>query len=138
MGHRVSYCRVWRKEKLMGEKLMRSVEERMVAAILDNKSLKLGTTKVVRENNCSKVYFYGSNIAIINEKTVLINNCGCLTQTTKSRINAILSKFTDRQIYQKNHAWYLSGEPLDGFNCDLPNNEWVEIKNTFKLNTFIN
>jgi hypothetical protein len=118
---------------------MKSVEEKMIAAITTNKSAKFGTTKVVQEKDSSNVYFYGSLIAAITEKTVKINNCGRLTASTKSRLNAILSKFTDnRQIYQKSGDWYLSGEPVNSLDCGLPNNEWVELKNTFKFNSFIN
>ena len=117
---------------------MRIVEEDMITSILESKSAKLGTTRVAQEKDFSNIYFYGSLIAIITEKSVKVNNCGHLTASTKSRLNAILSKFTDRQIYQKNGEWYLSGEPVNNFDCVFPNNEWVELKNTFKFNSFIN
>jgi hypothetical protein len=98
---------------------MRIVEEDMTTSILESRSTKLGTTRVAQEKNSSNIYFYGSLIAIITEKSVKVNNCGHLTASTKSRLNAILSKFTDRQIYQKNGEWYLStSETINfGVNC---------------------
>ena len=106
---------------------MKNIEEEMVIAILNNQNLKSGTTRVVQENGCSKVYFYGGNIAIINKDSIKINDCGTRTHTTKSRINAILSIFTNKQIYQKDKVWYL-GSSVKNYESIFPHNNWLEFE----------
>jgi hypothetical protein len=42
-----------------------------------------------------------------NEKQLTINDCGRQTQTTKERLNWILSEFGLWSIIQKHWVWYL-------------------------------
>jgi len=116
---------------------MRIIESKMIEAIKNKKNYNGGNTKVITKKNKSFVYLFNNLIAEITDKKVRINNCGYKTKTTKSRLNAILNEFVgDRQIYQKDFNWYISGEILEGYySCDFPSG-WVEFTNKFILNTF--
>ena len=123
---------------------MKIVEQNMMDAIVKKYSVSLGSTRVIYENGVSKVYFYGSNIAEVTDRTVRIRNCGYTTSTTKGRLNTILLTLVDDTwIYQKNNVWYLrkpelpivSGVPSA---VPFPNDEWVEFSNDFLLRSFEN
>ena len=61
--------------------------------------------------NCSSVFLHGHNIATVDHSTnaVKISSCGWQTNTTKSRLNAILSDVNPScGVYQKDWTWYLN------------------------------
>jgi hypothetical protein len=120
---------------------MKIVEQQMMDAVVKKHSVRLGTTYVNYEGGVSKVYFYGTQIAEVTDRTVRIRNCGHTTSTTKSRLNAILLTLVDdKWIYQKNNVWYISGDP--GYRFDSAflkgvEGEWIEFSNDFLLKSFV-
>ena len=117
---------------------MKIVEQQMMDAVVKKHSVRLGTTYVVYEGGVSKVYFYGTQIAEVTDKTVKIRNCGHTTSTTKSRLNAILLTLVDdKWIYQKNNVWYLSGYRFDSAFLKGVEGEWIEFSNDFLLKSFV-
>ena len=61
--------------------------------------------------NCSSVFLHGHNIATFdhNIKAGKISSCGWTTNTTKSRLNAILSEVKyGCSVFQKQWNWYVS------------------------------
>ena len=84
------------------------MEERMLAAIKEEKRFTITNTEVVPVFSgvsklvlCVKVYLYGNHIATVtkHDKTIILDTCGWDTVTTTSRMNAILAEFTDGAYY---------------------------------------
>ena len=61
--------------------------------------------------NCSSIYLHGHRIATLchETKAVKIDSCGYTTNTTKSRLNAILDEVKwGCKVFQKNFDWFVS------------------------------
>ena len=61
--------------------------------------------------NCSSIYLHGHLIATFdhNLKAVKLSSCGYTTNTTKSRLNAILDEVKyGCKVFQKNWNWFVS------------------------------
>jgi hypothetical protein len=89
---------------------MRKIESQMVAAIKAGKDWKLANTEVIACSNVSDVYLHGNLIARIGETWIEIFDGGWQTNTTKSRLNAILSTFgmPGEGVFQKNYQWFVN------------------------------
>ena len=81
---------------------------------ISNKADWSGSNTQVNYNsntNCSSVYLHGHQIATVDHNTnsVKLSSCGYETNTTKSRLNALLSevKFGSK-VFQKNWNWFVS------------------------------
>ncbi len=60
--------------------------------------------------NCSSVYLHGHQIATLDHHSnaLKLSSCGYQTNTTKSRLNALLSEFKyGCKVFQKQFDWYL-------------------------------
>ena len=60
--------------------------------------------------NCSSIYLHGHLIATFdhNLKAVKIDSCGYQTNTTKSRLNALLEEVKwGCKVFQKNFDWFV-------------------------------
>ena len=92
---------------------MRKIERQMNFAI-SNKGNWAGSNTSVSYNentNCSSVYLHGHQIATFdhNLKAVKLSSCGYTTNTTKSRLNAILDEVKyGCRVFQKNWNWFVS------------------------------
>jgi hypothetical protein len=91
---------------------MRKIETIMNRAILNRQDWQQGNTKVVydesREVSC--VYLFGNLIADIGDNCIALYDGGWQTNTTKSRLNAILKENGNgtERVFQKNHRWFIS------------------------------
>ena len=92
---------------------MRKNEQQMNRAI-SNRTNWAGSNTTVTYNdstNCSSVFLHGHQIATVDHATnaVKVSSCGWQTNTTKSRLNAILSEVKyGCSVFQKNWNWYVS------------------------------
>ena len=92
---------------------MRKLEKQMNFAI-SNKGNWAGSNTSVSYNestNCSSVYLHGHQIATFNHDTLALklSSCGYETNTTKSRLNAILEEVKyGCRVFQKNFVWFVS------------------------------
>ena len=92
---------------------MRKLERQMNFAI-SNKGNWSGSNTQVNYNsntNCSQIYLHGHHIATFCHETraVKIDSCGYTTNTTKSRLNAILEEVKyGCSVFQKNFNWFVS------------------------------
>jgi len=92
---------------------MRKIERQMNFAI-SNKGNWAGSNTSVSYNentNCSSVYLHGHQIATFdhNLKAVKLSSCGWQTNTTKSRLNAILDEVKwGCKVFQKNWDWFVN------------------------------
>ena len=90
---------------------MRKIEQQMNDAISNNQNWSFSNTKVSYdpETNESKVYLYGNHIATVGDDFVEIFDGGYQSNTTKSRLNAILKEhgIKGECVFQKNWNWYV-------------------------------
>tara|TARA_B100000073_G_scaffold122271_1_gene99553 strand:- start:9229 stop:9543 length:315 start_codon:yes stop_codon:yes gene_type:complete len=89
---------------------MRKIERQMNNAITNGQNFSSSNTTVTFENDLSYVYLHGNHIATIGEGFVKIFDGGWQSNTTKSRLNAILSEHAAPSdgVFQKNFVWYVS------------------------------
>jgi hypothetical protein len=89
---------------------MRVIERKMNAAIHAGKDFKLDNTQVVSYTNSSDVYLHGNLIARVGETWVEIFDGGWQSNTTKSRLNAILREHgcPGDCVFQKNYTWFVT------------------------------
>jgi len=89
---------------------MRKIEEQMNNAIANSKNWSSGNTQVTNENGLSYVYLHGNHIATLGDDFVKIFDGGWQSNTTKSRLNAIINRFcngfTDG-VFQKDFQWFI-------------------------------
>ena len=99
---------------------MRKIEQQMIAAIQENKDLKIANTQVISCTNVSDVYLHGNLIARIGETWIELFDGGWQSNTTKSRLNALLSAFgmDGEYVFQKNFQWFVQyeGAPIPFFS----------------------
>ena len=92
---------------------MRKIERQMNFAISNKGNWSQSNTRVeYNENsNCSSVYLHGHQIATVchETKAVKLSSCGYETNTTKSRLNAILDEVKyGCKVFQKNFVWFVN------------------------------
>jgi len=91
---------------------MRKIEQQMNSALL-RKANWAGSNTTVQYNeftNCSSILLHGHQIATLDHHSnaLKLSSCGYQTNTTKSRLNALLSEFKyGCKVFQKNWDWYL-------------------------------
>ena len=82
----------------------------MNAAIKGNKNWSNSNTTVTTVDGVSTVHLHGNKIAEVGDDFVRIFDGGWQSNTTKSRLNAIINEFcyafTDG-VFQKDFAWYI-------------------------------
>jgi hypothetical protein len=90
---------------------MRKVEQEMIRAFISGTSLRIANDKVVTDGENTKWYLHNNLIAeYIKEpyKTVNLYDAGWRTNTTKSRLNALLDWYVPgTRIHQKNYQWFV-------------------------------
>ena len=90
---------------------MRKIEQQMCNAIALGKNWKSGNTEVCSNGDygTSRVYLHNNLIAIVSENDVEIFDGGWQSNTTKSRLNAIIEFFgvPGEGIYQRDFTWYI-------------------------------
>ena len=90
---------------------MRKIEVQMNNAISNKIDWKSGNTRVEYEQgNCiSRVYLHGNKIAEVGDNFIRLFDGGWQTNTTKSRLNAILKVhgLKNEGVYQKAYKWFL-------------------------------
>ncbi len=89
---------------------MRKIESQMIEAINEALNWKSGNTEVITDgDNVSVVNLHGHKIEVIGENFVQLFDGGCQTETTKSRLNAILKGcgVTGESVFQKAGEWFL-------------------------------
>ena len=100
---------------------MRKIEREMQKALCDRRNWRKDNTEVFNNDHGDQfVYLHGHNIATIaNNGDIRLSSCGWQTNTTKSRLNAILDTYLHgASIFQKNFEWFvddLQTPFFDGF-----------------------
>ena len=92
---------------------MRKLERQMNFAVSNKGNWRGSNTQVTyNENtNCSSVRLHGHLIATVDHSTqsIKLDSCGYTTNTTKSRLNALLEEVKyGCRVFQKNWNWFVS------------------------------
>ena len=99
--------KLWRLTK------MRKIEKKINEAIENKKCFNSSNSKVIYylPEDISDIYLHDNLIGRYNHltKSIWINSCGWQTNTTKSRINALLDLLPNKKygIFQKNFDWFV-------------------------------
>lgn len=91
---------------------MRKIEQQMIDAIKGKHTLCKDNTSVTYnyQTNSSGVYLHGNHIATVGDNYVEIFDGGYQSNTTKSRLNAIINGLCDGRmfgVFQKNYQWFI-------------------------------
>ena len=89
---------------------MRKIETQMNTAIRSRKDWQSGNTRVeITEDNQAFVYLHNNKIAVVNEENVQLFDGGWQSNTTKSRLNAIIEDqiMPAAGVFQKNWNWFV-------------------------------
>ena len=81
----------------------------MISAIHGSQNWSSGNTQVVTNDDVSTVYLHGNKIALVDNSTVTIFDGGWQSNTTKSRLNALITEFCNfgEGVFQKDFLWYV-------------------------------
>ena len=111
--------------------VMRVIERQMIQAIIQRKNFKKANTEVIKDGDFMYIYLHDNLIAKYglndNWGQLFISHCNWLTNTTKSRLNALIG-FVDGLggIYQKNFRWYLDTSKHNNLNI-TNNSNFIEV-----------
>ena len=89
---------------------MRKIEMQMNTAIRNRVNWAGSNTTVMinENNNKAKVYLHGNLIAEVCNEFVAIFDGGWQSNTTKSRLNALLQEFRPQAgVFQKDWTWFI-------------------------------
>ena len=87
---------------------MRKIESQINAAISQEKNFSGGNTTVTNENEVTKVLLHGNKIAEVTDNTITLYDGGYRSNTTKSRLNAILQAHGNgERVFQQDHVWHI-------------------------------
>lgn len=96
---------------------MRKIETQMNTAIRSRQDFRSSNTTVENALNSDTnqmeavVKLHGNHIATITNDALVLFDGGWQSNTTKSRLNALINEFTDgRQngVFQKNWSWFVT------------------------------
>ena len=110
---------------------MRVIERQMIQAIIQRKNFKKANTEVIKDSDFMYIYLHDNLIAKYglndNWGQLFISHCNWLTNTTKSRLNALISLVDGLGgIYQKNFRWYLVTKKHNNLNI-TNNSNFIEV-----------
>ena len=88
---------------------MRKIETQMNNAISEGTDWKTANTRVETVDGVSSVYLHNNLIAEVTDDSMKLYDGGWQSNTTKSRLNAILSEHgvTGEGVFQKNFEWFI-------------------------------
>jgi hypothetical protein len=87
---------------------MRKIERQMNQAITDKVNFKSANTEVQYLDGISYVYLHGNKIAEVGDGFIRLYDGGWQSNTTKSRLNAILQVhgLPGESVFQKAYTWF--------------------------------
>lgn len=97
---------------------MRKIERLMNAAISSGKEFKLANTMVTHQDGVAFVFLHGNNIAQIGDTFIRLFDGGWQSNTTKSRLNAILAEHGEPgdRVFQKDWKWFVQMNTVQGLS----------------------
>ena len=94
------------------ESILRKIEQQMNNAIQNNLNWQSGNTSVhfIEEDSVSVVRLHGNKIAEVGDTFIRLFDGGWQSNTTKSRLNALINRFCNAVtdgVFQKDYCWYI-------------------------------
>ncbi len=92
---------------------MRKIDAQLVSAIRsENGNFYKGNrcvdvSKTDDGQTVIDVKFHGHRIASLTNQTMMLDNCGYWTNTTKQILNVLLGEFCGSCLYQRNFDWFI-------------------------------
>ena len=88
---------------------MRKIERQMNSAIRNGVNFTSSNTAVRHGiEGEADVYLHGNHIATVKSNSIIIKDGGWQSNTTKSRLNALLYEFSyGMRVFQKNFEWFV-------------------------------
>ena len=97
---------------------MRKIEQQMNTAIQNNQNWQSANTAVTfdEESSVSSVFLHGNKIAEVGDTFIRLFDGDHQTNTTKSRLNAILSEHGEcgDKVFAKNFDWFVQMNTSEG------------------------
>ena len=89
---------------------MRKIERQMNSAIRNGVNFTSSNTAVRHGfEGEADVYLHGNHIATVKSNSIIIKDGGWQSNTTKSRLKALLDEFSyGMRVFQKNYEWFIS------------------------------
>ena len=90
---------------------MRKIEQLMNNSIRNRSDFSYSNTMVTHNDGDAYVYLHGNHIATVGDTFVQIFDGGWQSNTTKSRLNAIINEFCNAYtdgVFQKNWEWFIN------------------------------
>ena len=96
---------------------MRQIEQQMIDAIKQRKDWKKDNTAVYYDSTIgiTSVHLHCNHIASISDEEVEVYDGGWQSNTTKSRLNAIINGLCDGftcSVYQHKFEWFITDDKL--------------------------
>ena len=89
---------------------MRKIERQMNEAIRTGNNFSSSNTMVKSLGNVAVVFLHGNRIATVTDNALTLFDGGWKSNTTKSRLNALINEFCDGTktgVFQKNWTWFV-------------------------------
>ena len=88
---------------------MRKIERQMNSAVRNRSNFSSSNTMVQSDETGSMIYLHGNHIATVKDNSILLFDGGWQSNTTKSRLNALLDEFSyGMRVFQKQFEWFVS------------------------------
>ncbi len=94
-------------------------------AIRQGRNFSSSNTSVQHDGAETFVYLHGNHIATVRQNSILLFDGGWQSNTTKSRLNALLDEFSyGARVFQRNFEWFVGYKNLkedfvDGFELAI-------------------
>ena len=97
---------------------MRKIETQMNAAISEGRNWASGNTSVTHTDEVAEVRLHGNLIAEVGDTFIRLFDGGWQSNTTKSRLNAILAEHGEQgdRVFQKSFDWFVSMNTAQGLS----------------------
>ena len=103
---------------------MRKIEQLMNVAISNNNEYwSKANTSVETIDGVSYVRLHGNLIAEVDDNGIKLYDGGWQSNTTKSRLNAIINTLCDGRhqgVFQRDFDWYIQDDEIDGAKFTIP------------------
>ena len=87
---------------------MRKIERQMNSAVRNRSNFSSSNTMVQSDETGSMIYLHGNHIATVKDNSILLFDGGWQSNTTKSRLNALLDEFSyGMRVFQKQFEWFV-------------------------------
>ena len=91
---------------------MRKIEIQMNQAVLSGTDFRLANTSVSHHEGVAIVRLHGNKIAEVGDGFITLFDGGFQSNTTKSRLNALMTEFCSpgEGVFQKAFQWFLKAD----------------------------